>query len=108
MPGFFPDEQTTDQKLDLILKEITEMALDLTALTAQVQANTAVEASAVTLIQAIAAELSASTGDPAAIAALAAQLNSSAQALASAIAANTPASGVATPVPTATPAKKKP
>jgi hypothetical protein len=87
-----------DGKLDQILAVVqtlqakeTQIMIDLTALTAQVAQNTSVEASAVTLIQGIAAELAAAQTDPAAVAALAAQLNTSATALAAAITANTPA-----------------
>lgn len=63
---------------------------DLTALTAQVAQNTTVEASAVTLIQGLAAQITALQNDPAALAALAAQLQTSATALSAAITANTP------------------
>jgi len=69
------------------------MAADLTALTAQVATSTTVEASAVTLINGLAAQLLANQNDPAAIAALATQLNTSATALAAAVAANTVAAG---------------
>lgn len=64
---------------------------DLTSLTAQVQANTQVETSAVTLIQGLADQLRALANDPVAIAALADQLKGSADALSAAIVANTPA-----------------
>lgn len=74
---------------------------DLTALTAQVAQNTSVEASAVTLIQGLAAQLAAAGTDPAALAALQSQLNTSATALAAAITANTPA---APPAPAPSPA----
>jgi tryptophanyl-tRNA synthetase len=62
---------------------------DLTALTAQVQANTSVEQSAVTLIQGIASQLAAAGIDPTKLAALQSQLSTSATALAAAVAANT-------------------
>ncbi len=68
------------------------MGADLTALQAQVQTNTEVEASAVTLIQGIAQQLADAKTDPAAVQAIADQLNTSATALAAAVAANTPAS----------------
>jgi len=61
------------------------------ALTAQVTANTEVEASAVILINGLAAKLLEFANDPAAIIALAGQLQTSANALAAAVAANTPA-----------------
>ena len=60
------------------------------ALTAQVAANTEVEASAVILINGLAAKLLEFANDPAAIIALAGQLQTSANALAAAVAANTP------------------
>ena len=63
----------------------------LDALTAQVAANTEVEASAVILINGLAAKLFEFANDPAAITALATQLQASADALAAAVAANTPA-----------------
>jgi hypothetical protein len=88
----------SEEKLDKILHivqdlqkgELTIMA-DLTTLTAQVKANTDVEASAVTLIQGIAAQLAAAKTDPVAIQALSDQLKTSADALAAAVTANTPA-----------------
>jgi len=64
---------------------------DLTALTAQVAENTTVEASAVTLIQGLAAALAAAGTDPVALGALQTQLKTSSDALAAAVAANTPA-----------------
>ena len=60
-------------------------------LTAQVAANTTVEASAVTLIQGLAAQLAAAGTDPAKLASLQASLKTSADSLAAAITANTPA-----------------
>jgi hypothetical protein len=67
-------------------------ALDdaITALTTQVQANTDAEASAVTLIQGLAAQIAAVAGDGPAVTALAAKLKTSADALAAAVVANTP------------------
>jgi hypothetical protein len=67
------------------------MSAQLDALTAQVQANTTVEASAVTLIQGLANEIAtaASTGDSAQLTALATQLQASASSLSAAITANT-------------------
>ena len=63
----------------------------LDQLIAQVEQNTQVEASAVTLIQGIAAQLEEFKTQPEAISALAANLQASAAALAAAVAANTPA-----------------
>lgn len=60
------------------------------ALIDQVAANATVEGSAVTLIQAIAAQL-ANNPTPAQVSALSSQLKTSADALAAAVAANTPA-----------------
>jgi len=62
---------------------------DLTALTAQVQANTDVEQSAILLIKGLADQIAAAGSDPIAIASLVAKLKDSATALAAAIAANT-------------------
>lgn len=73
------------------------MDANLAALVAQVTQNTSVEASAVTLIQGIAAQLSAAlaSNDSAALPALVTQLNTSATALSAAITANTPAAPAA-------------
>lgn len=71
-------------------QEIIVMA-DLKSLSAQVKANTDVEASAVVLIQGIAAQLEAAKNDPVALQALSDSLKSSADALAAAVTANTPA-----------------
>ena len=70
---------------------MTKMATSLDALIVQIERTTAVEASAVALIQDLAARLSAIATDPVAVQALADQLKTSADALAAAIAANTPA-----------------
>lgn len=67
------------------------MSAELDALTGQVAQNTTVEASAVTLIQGLAAQIAAAGTDPAKLTALTTSLNTSATALAAAIAANTPA-----------------
>ena len=80
-----------NSKLDTIIKGLQTMASDLTALTAQVEQNTTVEGSAITLLQGLAAKIASLANDPAAIAALATQLNTSATALSAAITANTPA-----------------
>lgn len=64
---------------------------DLTALTAQVKANTDLEASAIALIQGLAAQIAAAGTDPVALASLTDQLKASADALAAAVVANTPA-----------------
>ncbi len=67
------------------------MGLELDQLTADVKANTDVEASAIALIQGLAAKIDAAKTDPAALTALSASLKSSAAALADAVTANTPA-----------------
>lgn len=68
------------------------MADALTDLQAQVAKNTAVEESAVTLINGLAAQIKANSTDPVALEALANSLSGSAGDLAAAITANTPAS----------------
>ena len=75
--------QTTERKLMAALDDLQ----------AQVQANTNLEQSAVTLIQGLAKQITdaVNSNDSSALAALAQQLNTSAAALGSAIAANTPA-----------------
>jgi ABC-type transporter Mla subunit MlaD len=94
-----------EHKLDMVLtqqgqilaalasqrEEMIKMSKELDDLTSQVQKNTDVEASAVTLIQGLAAQIAAQANDPAAIKALTAKLSGSADALAAAIVANTPA-----------------
>jgi hypothetical protein len=85
-----------ERKLDEILfilkfiarKEII-MSVELDVLTAQVKANTDLEASAVTLIQGLAAQIAGAANDPVKIQALSDQLKISATALAAAITANT-------------------
>lgn len=75
------------------------MSAEFDALVAQVTANTTVEASAVTLIEGLAAQLAAVASNPTPdqINALATQLKSSADSLAAAIAANTPAAPPSSP-----------
>ena len=81
----------------LILNSEHDMALDISALTAQVAADTSAVNSAVTLIQSLAAQIAAlksQTTDPetaAKIDALVAQLKANDDSLATAVAANTPA-----------------
>jgi hypothetical protein len=70
---------------------MSAMSDAIAALTVQVTANTDAEASAVGLIQSLAALIAANAGDPVAVAALAAQLKTSADALGAAVVANTPA-----------------
>jgi hypothetical protein len=80
-----------ERLLKSILSEEKTMSLELDTLTAQVQANEDLEASAIMLIQGIAAQLIAIKDDPAKIAALADSLKASAASLSDAIVANTPA-----------------
>ena len=77
----------------------TTVSANLAALEAQVAQSISVEASAVTLIQGIAAQLAAAlaSGTDAALPALVAQLNTSATALAAAVSANTPAAPAPAP-----------
>lgn len=87
-----------ERKLDMLLtdanliisKEIA-MSKELDDLTAEVAADTAVESSAVTLIQGLAAQISAAGTDPAKLQALTDSLTASSTALAAAVAQNTPA-----------------
>jgi hypothetical protein len=77
-------------KLDHIIKELKRMSAQFDALTAQVTANNNLLASAVQLIDGIAAQITAAGVDPAKLSALTASLQSEDQALATAILANTP------------------
>ena len=95
----FVQSETTNKKLDRILdilgavQEKEEiMSKELDALTAQVKANTDVEASAVILIQGLAAQIAEAKDDPVKIQALADSLKGSADTLAAAVSANTPMS----------------
>lgn len=67
------------------------MALDLSALQAEIERDETVNGSAIALLSSLAAELEASKNDPAAIQALADKLKSNQDSLAAAVAANTPA-----------------
>lgn len=94
-----------EHKLDTVLAVLTRieqeqftMSKELDDLTVQVQANTDLEQSAITLIEGLAAQIAASATDPIKVAALSAQLKASSVALAAAITANT-----TPPVPAPTP-----
>lgn len=76
--------QQTREQLDKLMKELDDLS-------AQVQANDDVEASAVLLINGIAARIAAAGVDPAKLSALTTSLKASADSLAAAVAANTPA-----------------
>lgn len=82
-----------ERKLNGLLKQEEAEMSALDDLRKQVQKNSDLEESAVTLIQGIAQQLkdAIAAGDPAALTTLAAQLDTSARDLAAAIAANTPA-----------------
>jgi uncharacterized protein (DUF1786 family) len=91
-------DKTSREKLDLIIsllkgvlrkEEIMSKALD--DLIAQVKANEDVEASALVLIQGIAARIDEAGADPAKLAELSASLKTSADTLSEAVVANTPA-----------------
>jgi uncharacterized protein YlxW (UPF0749 family) len=93
---FVPQESSVGADGSTILSEIrtlqeriTNMALNLEALTAEVARVKTVSESAKTLIQKIAADLAANANDPNAVAALAADLKASTDALASAVAEGT-------------------
>lgn len=81
-----------------VVQQMADFKQEMEALKAQVKANTDVEASALALIQGIAARLAAAAGDPAEVKALADELKASADPLAAAVAENT-----AAPEPTPTP-----
>lgn len=109
-PMSFEQVHDIHHKLDRILEMLSQLtwllakesALTMAALddlTAQVKANTDVEASAITLIQGLADALKAAGTDPTKLAALQQQLLTSQTALAAAITANTPA-GPPAPAPT--------
>ena len=76
-------------------KETSKMALDLTQLTADVQADTDAVNAAVKLLSTLSAEIAANVNDPAALTALASTLEAITAALAAAVAANTPAAPAA-------------
>jgi predicted ArsR family transcriptional regulator len=94
-------EQKLDRLLILLQQETEKMAVDLTALTAEVANNTAVDSSIEQLVQNIAAQLAtlaAGTGDAAtqtALNALVATLQNNDSAIAAAVVANTPATPAA-------------
>jgi hypothetical protein len=71
--------------------DVRKILMKLSELKAQVDANVALEQSAVTLITGLSAQLKEIADDPAAIQALADELSSEATALSAAIVANTPA-----------------
>lgn len=97
-------EARLDQILFLLHKSLFKESIimtDLTALTAQVQANTDIEQSAILLIKGLADQIAAAGTDSVAIADLVSKLKVSATALAAAITANTPAPPPVAPPPAA-------
>ncbi len=66
------------------------MALDFTALQAEITRDADVNSSAATLLADLAAKVEATKGDPAAVQALADALRANSDSLAAAVAANTP------------------
>lgn len=85
--------------LKLIHERLMSMSKELDDLKAQVAADTAVESSAISLIQGLAARIAASSDNPAALQALTSELNASSTALAAAVTANTPAAAPSTTQP---------
>jgi hypothetical protein len=107
-----PEEDTTSRKLDTILEMLTAqkgkediVMADLSQLTAQVEANTTVVESAITLIGGLKSALDAAGTDPVALKALSDSLAAEDTKLAAAIQANTPA---APPAPAPPPAEPPP
>ena len=82
---------TIETLLRSVLVKEQRIMSELTDLQAQVAQNTAVEQSAIVLIQGIADRIEAARTDPAALQALTQELRSMDEALAAAVAANTPA-----------------
>ena len=87
-----------EQKITQLSARISEltvgvevMALDTSALEAEISENTDVVASASSLMTTLAEEIRATAGDPAKVAELANRLDQNNQALATAVATNTPA-----------------
>jgi hypothetical protein len=77
-----------DNKLTEILRRERIMSKELDNLTAQVTVTIGQEASAIVLIQGLAAQIAANANDPVAIQALSDQLKTSSDALAAAVVAN--------------------
>ena len=94
-------QQQTNALLSRLLNQEKQVMSALDDLTAQVQANTSAEQSAVQLIQGLAKQITdaVNSDDSSALESLAQQLNSSAAALGAAVTANTPV----TPEPAPTP-----
>lgn len=89
MAGLMTRLDRIDSALAIILKKGTEMSAQLDTLKAEVEQTKTVAASAVTLIQGLAAQIIALKEDPAALEALATELSATTDALAAAVSANT-------------------
>lgn len=94
-------QQQNNALLNRILNQEKNVMSAIDDLTAQVQANTSAEQSAVTLIQGLAKQIqdAVNSDDSSALESLAQQLNSSAAALGAAVTANTPATVQPAPAP---------
>jgi outer membrane murein-binding lipoprotein Lpp len=79
-----------EAKLDQLIREGQTMSAEIDALAAQVEKNTELEASAVTLIEGLAARIEAAQDDPVRLRALTDELRQKADVLATAITTNTP------------------
>jgi phage-related protein len=90
LDSILENQQTIYGLLERINRKVNQEMSDLTALTTEVQNNTAVDTSAITLLNGLAAQLAAIANDPAAIQALADELSLSSASLAEAVLANTP------------------
>lgn len=74
-----------------LTKRITSMATDLNSLRAEVERNTEVDQSAITLLNGLSQQLAEIKNDPQAVQELSDQLRNSSDQLAQAVTANTPA-----------------
>ena len=93
------DEGRLADAVESLSERITRMALDLTELRAAVAENTAVDQSAIQLLNTLLDEVESLKGDPAAIQALVDDIRSSNAVLGAAVAAGTPADPAPTPDP---------
>ena len=89
--GIASDIEDIKRKLSKLFRQGEEVMADLTALTAEVERNTAVDQSAIALLTGLAEQIEALKTDPVALQNLADQMRGSSDALAQAVAANTPA-----------------
>ena len=80
-----------EQRLGIINEGVQEMALDFTAMEAEVAENTDAVAAASSLLTTLADEIRVNAGNPAALQALADSLDANNQNLVAAVVANTPA-----------------